>query len=104
MALRYAASASLWPACNAATSCSAARSVISLICSDFIFRSPVRGFGSLTSSRGTKEPRSQENGRKAPERKATGVTLGRKWRGGVPAEALTTEQKLRQIEPHAHRP
>jgi hypothetical protein len=27
----------------------------------FHFRSPVRGFGSLTRSRGTKEPRLQEN-------------------------------------------
>jgi hypothetical protein len=33
-----------------------------LICSDFIFRSPVRGFGSLTWSRGTKEPRLQKPG------------------------------------------
>jgi len=38
-------------------------SVISLICSDFIFRSPVRGFGSLTRRRGTKGPHWQENGR-----------------------------------------
>jgi hypothetical protein len=29
-----------------------------------IFRSPVRGFGSLTRARGTKGPRSQENERK----------------------------------------
>ena len=45
-----------------ATSCSVALSVSSLICSDFMFRSPVRGFGSLTCGRGTKGPRSKENG------------------------------------------
>ena len=33
----------------------------------FHLRSPVRGFGSLTSSRGTKEPRLQENGRNKSE-------------------------------------
>src|SRR5258708_34031735 len=63
MGLRSPESVSLWPAFSAATSCSVALSVISLICSDFIFRSPVRGFGSLTRGRGTKGPHWQENGR-----------------------------------------
>jgi hypothetical protein len=42
----YPASGSLRPEPKAATSSSVALSVISLIC-DFIFRSPVWGFGSL---------------------------------------------------------
>jgi hypothetical protein len=41
----------------------------------FHFRSPVRGFGSLTSRRGTKGPRWQENGRRR-NGQATGVTPG----------------------------
>jgi hypothetical protein len=40
------------------------RDFLDLFCFRFRFRSPVRGFGPLTRSRGTKEPRLQENGRR----------------------------------------
>src|ERR1043166_5701703 len=85
MAMRYAVSASLWPACNAATSCSAALSVISLICSDFI---SVLLCGDLVPSLHTGEPKDRgrrrtEEEESAPEREATGVTPVRRWRDGV---------------------
>src|ERR1700752_3317999 len=57
MALRYTVSASLWPACNAATSCSVALSVISLICSDFI---SVLLCGDLVPSLEAGEPKNRE--------------------------------------------
>jgi hypothetical protein len=74
---------------------SAARSVISLICSDFIFRSPVRGFGSLTRNRGTKETRLEEKGRRESEPSgiATGVTRVREWRDGVPRAGVERQGK-----------
>jgi hypothetical protein len=64
-----------------------ALSVISLICSDFIFRSPVRGFGSLTRRRGTKGPRSQENGKIRNHAGAEGIGSDTDlwWRDRVPA-------------------
>src|SRR5882724_10253045 len=96
MALRYTVSASLWPTCNAATSCSAALSVISLMCSDFIFRSPVRGFGSLTSRREPKDRvrRRTEEEESAPERKGNrSDTWVRRWRDGVPRKGLNGEAK-----------
>src|SRR5882724_9081762 len=91
MALRYTVSASLWPTCNAATSCSAALSVISLMCSDFIFRSPVRGFGSLTSRREPKDRvcRRTEEEESAPERKGNrSDTWVRRWRDSVPRKGV----------------
>jgi len=57
----------------------------------------VRGFGSLTPDRGTKGPRSQENGSgviRGPERTATDVTRVPEWRDGVPAEAESQGERL----------
>jgi hypothetical protein len=53
-------------------------------------RSPVRGFGSLTCARGTKEPRSKgerKEGIGEPEQVATAVTRVGERRRGVRAEA-----------------
>ena len=69
-------------------SCSVAFSVVALICSDFISVLLVRGFGSLTRSRGTKEPRLQENGRRQFQREATGVPRVCEWRAGVPGRLV----------------
>src|ERR1700693_4120186 len=50
--------------------CSLLRDFLDLFC--FHFRSPVRGFGSHTRSRGTKEPRLQGNGRRQLKKPCVG--------------------------------
>src|ERR1700756_2866000 len=72
--------------------------ICSLICSDFIFRSPRRGFGSLTSRWGTQGPRSEEDGRRGIGAGGEGTRSDTGLGGGAtvcPAEAWALDRRGR---------
>src|ERR1700739_2464526 len=98
MALRYAVRASLCPCCSAATRCSVAFSVISLICSDFI---SVLLCGDLVPSHGAGEPKNRVRRRTevenpAPERKGNRRDTG--LRGGATVCSAEAQVESRKNE------